>query len=102
MLDCTFSVGTALEAKEAQQLREQLRSGDLAVPDVEVVGDKVRGLKATELRYLWDADSIEAEALAKEIQATGNYGVVALTSPMHLKGKTRPRHFELWVKPAAP
>jgi hypothetical protein len=93
-----IQVGTAQDAKEARLLGAQLKSSDVAVPDVEIVGDKVNGLKGTELRYFWDADRAEAEGFAKKIEAIGKYGPVALVLPPHLKGKTRPRHFELWVK----
>lgn len=95
-----IQVGTADEVKAAKEVGAQLKSADVAVPEVEVVGDKVKGLARTELRYFWDADQAEAEVFAKKIEATGKYGPVAVALPAHLKGKTRPRHFELWVKGA--
>ena len=97
-----IQVGTAQDAKEARLLGAQLKSSDVAVPDVEIVGDKVNGLKQTELRYFWDADRAEAESFAKTIEATGKVGPVALVLPLRLKGKSRPRHFELWVKGSRP
>lgn len=93
-----IQVGTAQEAREARLLGAQLKSTDVAVPDVEIVGDKVNRLKETELRYFWDTDRAEADSLAKKIEASGKVGRVALVLPSHLKSRTRPRHFELWVK----
>lgn len=84
----------------AQELAASLREKGRVVPDVEVVGSKAASLRQTELRYFWDADEAEARDILKKVQDSGKYGTVELKLPASLKGKARPRHFELWIKPA--
>ena len=95
-----IQVASTEDRLAAQELAVSLRDKGRVVPEIEVVGSKAAGLRQTELRYFWDIDEAEAREILKKVQDTGKYGSVELKLPAGLKGKTRPRHFELWIKPA--
>lgn len=84
---------------DATRLAALLKAPGTAVPPIEVVGAKAANLAQSELRYFWKFDAEEAAAIARKVEAAGGYGKVALRLPSSLEGKTRPRHFELWLKP---
>lgn len=83
----------------AQQLAAALRDKGRTVPDIEIVGASAANLKQTELRYFWPFDEAEAREILTKVEESGKYGKVELKFPAALKGKSRPRHFELWIKP---
>lgn len=94
-----IQVASSEEAKDVTSLVSLLKTDDVVVPPIEVVGDKASHLQQTEVRYFWDTDKAEAESIATKLQANSKYGPVKVFLPAYLKGKTRPRHFEIWIKP---
>lgn len=95
-----IQVASTEDRLAAQDIASLLRDKGRVVPEIEVVGSKAASLKQTELRYFWDFDEAEAREILRKVQDTGRYGIVDLRLPAGLKGKTRPRQFELWIKPA--
>lgn len=95
-----IQVASAEERQEAQSAAATLRIDGRSVPDIEVVGDKARGLGQSELRYFWPEDEEEARSIALKAREAGLVAsALAVKLPAGLRGKTRPRHFEIWLKP---